>query len=561
MKREGSHSPQRRLAPAGDVVQSGPLNHLERAREAYGSSAWRDAYEAYLLADATTGLAGEDLNHLATAAYLVGRDTEFLEITERSHRAHLEANRAERAARDTFWIAIVSLLRGETAQANGWAARGERLVCDRDCVERGYLSIHGVEQRLRRGELEAACAQSMGNVALGLQFGDMDLVAMARQQQGRAELELGRLPEGLKLLDEIMLAAVSGELSPIVTGLMYCSVIDACRGVYEWSRAREWTAALSKWCDRQGGLVAFTDVCRVHRAEILRLQGSWQHAIEEACRVCDRGEHADRPPPGVAYYEQGEVHRLRGETREAEEAYRAASRRGFDPQPGLALLRLAQGRTDAAAAAIRRLTRVSGSAAGRGRFLPAYAEIMLAIGEIDEAGRACEELEALCADRATDWLLAQSLQARGALCLVKEDACAALAHLRDAFERWERLGVPYEAARVRVLIATACEILGDAEAGGLERDAARALFEQLGARGELERLSQDRPCESASGTLSAREVEVLRLVTRGLTNKSIANKLGLSERTIDRHVGNILDKLNVTSRVAATAYAFAHHLV
>jgi DNA-binding CsgD family transcriptional regulator len=561
MKREGTdirRQPQARVAGQGD---SRPMNHLERAREAFGGNAWRDAYDAYLLADAAAGLEGEDLDRLAMAAYLVGRDTEFLEVTERSHRAHVAANRAERAARDAFWLALISLLRGEVAKANGWTARGERLVCDRDCAERAYLSMTGVEQLLRGGNFEAARAQSAENVVLGLRYGDMDLVAAARQQQGRAEIELGQHAQGLKLLDEIMLAAVGGELSPMLTGLMYCSVIDTCRAAQDWSRAREWTAALSKWCDRQGGMVAFTDVCRVHRAEILRLQGDWQQASEEARRVCGRGEHADRPPPGAAYYEQGEIHRLRGESREAEEAYRTASRRGFDPQPGLALLRLAQGRTDAASAGIRRLVGAAGTTADRGRFLPACFEILLAIDELDEAQRACEELETLCAGQATEWLLAQASQARGALCLRRDDACAALAPLREAFECWQRLGVPFEAARVRALIAQACERLGDAEAGALERAAARAEFERLGARGELERLSRPARPGSPAGTLTARELEVLRLIAQGLTNKMIANRLALSERTIDRHVGNILGKLNVSSRVAATAYACAHKLV
>jgi DNA-binding CsgD family transcriptional regulator len=560
MRREDS---QTRRAPGGVSVTAGdpcPPNHLERAREAGALYAWRDAYESYRLADAVSALTGADLDGLAQAAYLLGRESEFLELKERSHRAHLGANRVESAARDAFWLAMISLLRGEVAQASGWAARGERLIGDRDCAERGYLQMPVIEQMLRGGQHAAAHALAMKNVALGQRCGEGDLVAGARLQQGRAAIEMGQLAQGLRLLDEIMLAAVGDELSPIMTGLMYCAVVDTCRGAHEWTRAREWTAALSKWCDRQGGMVAFTDVCRVHRAEVLRMQGAWQHAMDEACRVCDRGEHADRPPPGTAYYEQGEVHRLRGEAREAEEAYRAASRRGYDPQPGLALLRLAQGRTDAAAAAMRRILGAT-TATNRGRILPAYAEIMLALGELDEAQRACEELELLCAERATEWLLAQAAHSRGTLCLRRGDACAALGHLRDSFERWERLGAPYESARVRACIAEACESLGDLESSALEREAARAVFEGLGARVELDRLAS--ACERASpaGPLTAREREVLCLIAQGLTNKAIANKLGLSERTVDRHAANVFVKLDVNSRVAAAAYAFSHKLV
>ncbi len=560
MKREGSHSSHSSRIRAAEATEPRPLDHLQRARDAHGNHAWRDAYEAYLCADAAGELSAEDLDALALTAYFVGRDDEFLIFKERSHRAHVATDDTERAARDAFWLAMISLFRGEVAQSNGWTARGERLVGERDCAERGFLTMPAVEHLLHGGNHEAARARSMENVELGLRCGDADLVAAARFQQGRAEIELGQFTQGLKLLDETMLAAVGGELSPMMTGLMYCGVIDACRAAHEWSRAREWTSALSKWCDRQGGMVAFTDTCLVHRAELLRLQGDWQHAIDEACRVCDRGEHAERPPMalGAAYYERGEVHRLRGEAREAEESYRAASRRGFDPQPGLALLRLAQGRTDAASAAIRRL---AGSAADRGRFLPAFCEIMLAIGDLDEAQRACEQLEALCRDRGSDWLSAHASQSRGALLLRSNDACAAIAHLRDAFERWERLGVPFESARVRVLLGQACEALGDAETRELEQAAAHDVFERLGARSELGRSSPQHGATLRAARLTARELEVLRLVAQGLTNKAIARKLGLSERTIDRHVGSILGKLQVTTRVAATAYAFTHRLV
>jgi DNA-binding CsgD family transcriptional regulator len=533
---------------------------LQRAREACENKAWRDAYEAFLLADASRPLAHDDLDRMASATYLVGREMEFLVLTERSHRAHAAANRLERAARDAFWLAFVNLTRGEIGQTNAWIARGQGLIGELDCAERGYLSCLNVEILLRGGNVQQAKSLTVGNISLAQRHGDADLLAAVRHQLGRASIQLGQVSDGVKLLDETMLAVVGGELSPLMTGFIYCSVIDVCRRAHQWSRASEWTAALSRWCERQGGLVAFTDTCLVHRAEILRMQGAWQHAMEETCRICDRGEQAARRPPGAAYYEQGEIHRLRGESARAEQAYRAAHRCGFEPQPGLALLRLAEGRTDAACASIRRLMLAASNRDVRGRLLPAFFEIMLAVDDIEAARGACEDLEALRAVYGTESVCAQAAHARGALFARCGDTQSALAFLRESFDHWERLAARFEAARVRTLIAEACEALGDDEAAALERDAARAVFEQLGARGELERLDA-RDAASATGVLTARELDVLRFIAQGLTNKAIAKRLELSERTIDRHVSNILDKLDAPSRAAAIATAAARKLL
>ena len=561
MKHGGTRGQPVATGLALDAQGSRPLDHVQRAREAFENNAWRDAHEAYLAADAAEAIGGDDLERLAVAACLVGRDRDFLIYKERAHRAHVAANRAQRAARDAFWLALFSLFRGDAGQANAWVARGERLITDPDCAERGYLAMVTGEQVLRRGDVEAALEMARAAVQLGERCGDADLVAGARHQQGRAAIQLGRIAEGIKLLDETMLAVVAGELSPIMTGLMYCSIIEACRGAYEWNRAREWTAALSRWCDRQAGMVAFTDACFVHRAEILCLQGAWADAMLETRRVCERGEHCDRPAPGVAFYQQGEIHRLRGEATQAEECYRTASRRGFEPQPGLALLRLSQGRTDAAAAAIRRLMGASSERIERGRILPAHFEIMLAIGDLEEASKACEELEALRAAYETEVVRAQAAQARGALCARCGDASAALGHLREAFECWVRFEAPYEAARVRLALAEVCATLGDEEASALELDAARATFEQLGASVDLEKLAKRPAKKSRTDGLSPREVQVLRYVARGQTNKAIARELGLSERTVDRHLCNIFVKLKVPSRAAAAAYASTHRLI
>jgi ATP/maltotriose-dependent transcriptional regulator MalT len=531
--------------------------HLARARAALKQEAWREAYDAYRAADAAAPIDGDDLDGLAVATLLVGRDADFIACKERAYHANL-LSQPRRAARDAFWVALFSMFRGDVGQANAWAARGEKLVKESDCAERGLLQLVSLEQMLRGGDAAEVDLRLAEMIALGERCREPELHATARHMQGRAAIAQGDVARGLKLLDETMLSVVKGELSPIMTGLMYCAVISVCCGAYEWSRAREWTAALSRWCDRQAGLVSFTDICFVHRAEILRLQGDWQDALRETQRVCSRGEDCDRPPPGAAYYQQGEIHRLRGETRAAEECYRAASRRGFEPYPGLALLRLAQGRKDAAAVSSRRLVGATRDRSMRGQLLAAHCEIMMAVGDDEGARAACEELESLGATFDTDFIRAQVAQLRGALCLRDRDPAAALGHLRDAHRRWTQFDAPYEAARTRVLVADACAALGDEEASALELDAARETFEQLGARHDLE-LVESRCREKPRG-LSGRELQVLSRIARGHTNKEIARELDLSERTVDRHVSNILAKLNVTSRTAATAYAVAHHL-
>jgi DNA-binding CsgD family transcriptional regulator len=535
------------------------MNQLEHGRDCFEHRAWSDAYHALRCADHVTPLDVGDLDRLATAAYLTGRDLEFLQLVERLYRVHVDAGHQGRAARCAFWLALSFMLRGESGRSNAWTARGQRLVAGHDCVERGYLAIVVAEQQLGEGQADAAYATAGRAFEIGESFRDADVTATARHAQGRALIQRGDVAAGLKCLDETMLAVVAAELSPIMTGLMYCSVIDACRQVYAVGRAREWTSAFSSVCEQQPDMIAFTGVCLVHRAEILQLQGAWPDALTEACRACERARRADRKPPGAALYQQAEIHRLRGECAQAEDAYRAASELGFEPQPGLALLRLVQGQTDAASSAIRRLTGATGDRVRRAGLLPAYFEIMLATGDLDEARRARDELRELADAFDAEMLRAVVSQADGAIAIAEGHAQAAVDPLRGAFGLWERLDAPYEAARVRVLIGQACRALGDDEAAALELGAARAVFARLGAQPDLARLDATSPPTSKS-PLTARELHVLRLISTGLTNKEVADELELSERTIDRHVTNILTKLGVRSRTAATAYAYDHKL-
>jgi DNA-binding CsgD family transcriptional regulator len=538
------------------------LDQLQHGRDSYEQRAWAGAYHALRLADEASPLDTEDLERLATSAYLSGRDSEYQRCLDRLHRMYVEADDRRRAARCAFWLGLSLLLRGDVGQSNAWIARGKRLVEGRDCVEQAYLLVPGVEQLLRGGKTDAAHSAATEVAALADAHDDADLSAAARHGLGRALIQQGHVAAGLDCLDETMLAVVAGELSPIMTGLLYCSVLEACREVQALGRAREWTVAFSRWCDEQCEMIAFAGTCLVHRAEIMQFRGAWLDAMEEACRACERAERADRKPPGAALYRQGEIHRLRGEFALAEEAYLAANRLGCEPQPGLALLRMAQGRTDAARAAIDRVVCATADPGRRAQLLPAFLEIVLAAGDVPAARRACDEVHALAETFDADVLGAVAAQAHGAIELADGDPRAALAPLRCAFDAWQRLEAPYHAAGVRVLVGLACRALGDREASDLEFDAARATFEQLGARADVARLdaTANVAMPRQTGRLTDRELHVLRLVSVGKTNKAIATALRLSERTIDRHVSNILTKLDVPSRAAATAYAYDHKL-
>jgi DNA-binding CsgD family transcriptional regulator len=382
--------------------------------------------------------------------------------------------------------------------------------------------------------------------------------------QGLARIKQGRVVEGLSLLDEAMTAVTAGEVSPFLTGVVYCGVISGCEEVFEPRRAREWTTALTRWCEQQPQLVAFTGRCLAHRAGIMQLHGRWPEALAEAHRARDQSEQAmNRAAAGQALYQEGELHRLRGDLVSAERAYRDANGLGREPQPGLALLRLAQGDAEAAAAAIRRVVESTAEPLQRAGLLPAYAEIMLAAGRVDEARNASREFADIATHSESSMLRAIAGYVTAAVDLAEGDPRAALVSLREARSAWQELDAPYEVARVRVLMGLACRTLGDEDSATLELEAARNVFEQLGAAPDVERvdgLTRASPPADSHG-LTSRELEVLRLIAAGKTNRDIATSLVVSEHTVARHVQNIFRKLRVSSRSAATAFAFEHDLV
>jgi DNA-binding CsgD family transcriptional regulator len=539
---------------------------LERGRRSYTARAWRDAYDAFAEAARDGALAAADLELFGAAAALIGREREWSALFERAHASYLEAGETARAIRCAFWIGVRLARAGELARASGWLARAQRL-CERlegETVEVGYLLLPQMFAQEESGDLETAVATGRAAADLAQRFGDDDLFALATHEQGHVLLRLGRVREGLALLDEAMVTATAGGLTPYVTGIVYCGTIAACHDVYELRRAGEWTEVLTGWCEEQPDLVAFTGTCLVHRAEVMQLRGAWRDALEEARRAGARlGEAENERGAARAAYLAGELHRLRGEQAEAEQAYRDAARGGYEPQPGLALLRLAQGRRDAALAAIRRTLAEQAEPLKRARLLPAHVEIAVAAGELEEARAACSELDEVAGRHESAMLSAMAGHARGAVELTVGDSRAALAALRPAVQTWQELGAPYEAACARVLVALACRTLGDGDAAAVELEAARDVLERLGAAPDVAWVdSVARPTAPASAHgLTARELEVLRLVAAGKSNRAIASELVISEHTVARHVQSILGKLRVSSRTAAGAFAFEHQLV
>ena len=535
------------------------VNNLERAREAVERHNWPLAYELLRQADE---LSPDDTMALATAAYLTGNLDAAVRALQRGYQARIQDRDPLGAVRFASWLGLVLNVQGEFAVGAGWVSRAQSLLEGQpaEVVERGHLLLHEFYRRLGSGNLAGAGDLAARAVETGRRFSDHDLIAQGLMCRGRWLIYAGRVPEGLALLDEAMIGLAAGEVSPIVAGLVYCSLIEACQELSDFGRASSWTRALAHWCEDQPGLLPFTGQCALHKGQILRLTGAYDDALSEFAAALRRYELFGTPgPAGLALNEKADVLRIRGEREAAEATHRQASDLGHDPQPGLALCWLSRGRTAAAVSAVRRVLTEVPDPVHRCRLLPAAVEVFLAAGHLDEAKPLSDELARIADAFGGAALAAMAAYAAATVELAADQSAHALRSARESFRLWSEIDSPYEVARSRVVVAQALRKLGDEDSAVAELDAARHTFAELGAvpaLREVERLQR----RSTPGGLTERELEVLRLVAEGRGNPEIARVLFLSQKTVARHLSNIFAKTGVESRAAATAYAYRHQL-
>jgi ATP/maltotriose-dependent transcriptional regulator MalT len=537
-----------------------------RGREQFERQSWGQAYAFLRAVDGEGPVEAADLERLAIAAYMTGHDEAACDAWSRAHRAYVGEGDALAAVRCAVWLGIVLPLLGQEAHGRGWFARARTVSSTADSADQslvaGYAEATTGLEALFGGDSDVARQRLDSAARIAQRSGDADLVALGRLGCGQALLRTGQIADGMVMLDEAMIAVSGGEVSPVAAGLIYCAVIDSCQEVFDLRRAQEWTAALGDWCESQPDLVPYRGQCLIHRSELMRLHGDWPAALAEATAAAQRLGEPLHPAVGAAHYQQAELHRLRGDRHAAEDAYRRAIDSGHGAQPGLALLRLSQGRVTAAAATVERALSEPHVPAERAKLLAARTEIALAGGDVATARGAADDLATLAVELGSPLVLtAMSSDATAAVLLAEGDAQAALSAARHACLGWRDVEAPYEEARSRQLIALACGRLDDTEAAAMELTAVKRVFARLGAAPDVASVEALLGYRHAPGGLTEREVEVLRLVATGSTNRAVAGKLTISDKTVARHIHNIFTKLGISSRSAATAYAYEHDLV
>jgi DNA-binding CsgD family transcriptional regulator len=525
---------------------------------------WGDADQHLTEAREADELAAWVLEQLAVARLLIGRQEASEESWIEAHESFLRDGDTRGAARCAFWLGLLLVMRGEMARGGGWLGRAHEVLADHDeCAESGLLlSAEGLHAMFG-GHVADGESTFLRARELGERVGSPDVVAFGELGVGQCLMRQGRTAEGLAVLDRVMAGVEAEGLSPMVTGIVYCAVIEECQRIFDVARAREWTTGLSRWLGSQPDLVAFQGQCMVYRAEVVQRHGDWPAAIDESRRARDRLSTAPgHPATGLALYRLGELHRLRGEYDEADAAYREANSWGRSPQPGLALLRLGQGDIEAATRTIRRVLGDTSEPGARCEILAAAVRILLAAGDVDSARLAGEELTLLAVDLAAPFLQAIAEHCQGTVAVAQGQPAEGVGPLRSCLGAWLAFQAPHEEALTRIELGTAYHDLGDHDSGQLEFDTARTLLVGLGAAPDLARLDMAASIPVAiRGDLSLRELQVLRLLATGETNRSIAESLYISIRTVDRHVSNLYTKLGVSNRAAATAHAYEHQLI
>ena len=536
---------------------------VRAARDALARRDWTAARRDFLAAKAEDALRPDDLYALAEADWWLGLIQESLAAYEESYYRYLREDRRERAAMSAMELAGTLFLRGDLAKGSGWMSRFHRLLDGLpEGVEHGYAKLFELEAGAADMPLDDIVERARQIQQLGRRHGDPNLAALSLVIEGRALIRSGRVEAGMALLDEAMLDATSAQINPAYAGNIYCNMIAACHELGDLRRMRQWTNALDRWCNQIPPAVLFTGICRVHQAQLLAVSGAWKQAEHEASRVCVELQGIQLESVAEAHYAVGEVRLRLGDLAGAVDALEEADRLGRDPQPGLALVRLAEGYPDKARAMLDiGLAARTGQLLTRARLLPALVEVTLQAGDIDAARKAADELASTAASFGGEALHAASLQATGAVLISEARWVEGLPVLREACRIWQEVDAPYDAARVRLLLAQAYTALSDTDGAARALHAAAEVFDRLDAKLDARKLARLRHVPSLPDGLTAREAEVLALVAAGRSNREIAEALVISHKTVARHLSNIFVKCGLSTRAAATAYAFEHHLI
>lgn len=536
------------------------MGELTEARRAHAANDWPRLYQV-LTGTPVAELDAVDYSALADAAWWLGKLDESAAAREAAFDAKLAAGSRSEAALEAFLLSLALGDKGEDALASGWRSRAYRLAEEEPgSLAGGYLLSMEAIAAFHSGNADECVAKARETAAIGRAHGDDTLVAWATHAEGLGLVKLGEVDLGWARLDESMVDAVTGRLKPMWAGLMHCGMLVACEEYGDPRRGWQWVEATERWLRTVPGAVLYPGVCRAHKVRIMQMRGTWPDAEAEARQACADLTNVHAYTAGFAYYEIAQIKRMSGDFDAAFEAYKQAHQLGFDPQPGLALLRLAQGRVDAAVAGLRRALDEKHDPLARAVLLPHRVEVSLAVKDRDAAVSAADELHELAERYRSPVMRAGAASVLGSLRLADGDASGALTAFRDAVTEWMRLDCTYELARTRSSMAAALRMMGDLDGATLELEAALEAFEELGAEPDARRVRSLLGTADRPKGLSRREVEVLRLVAAGRSNKEIAGDLFISENTVARHLQNIFAKLGVTSRSAATSVALKEGL-
>lgn len=451
---------------------------LDAARAALSSHSWREAYDLFI--QSKNDLTAVDLEGLAECAWWTAQLDTCIEARERAFELHRNERNNRRAAMTAIGLAKDHFARNQDSIGIAWFRRAEHLLeGEESCVELGYLErTRSVIALEGEGDFQTALENAEAALAIAERVADRDLLAISLHDKGRALIGLGRVDEGSALMDEANVAAVSGELSPFWTAAVLCNTITVCKEMADYTRAGDWTEAAKRWCERQA-IAGFPGMCRVYRAGILRVRGAWSEAIDEAQRAVEETITFNLSYAAEAFNELGEVRFEIGDLDGAEDAFARARELGRDPQPGMALVQLARGRSESAWMSLKRALDEQEGDLHRARLLPAAVEVAVAAQDLEAARAHAEELQRIAEVYRTLALRSAAATAEGRVRLAGGDAEGAVTILRRGAQLWRESDVPYEMARTRELLGRALTEAGDEDAARLEASAATSVLERL----------------------------------------------------------------------------------